>query len=218
MKIISINTSVLKEVAYQGKTILTGIFKTPTDQVAMVEKLNIINDQQGDLENHGGLHKAVYAFSQHHYPYWCDALNSQELSPGAFGENLTVSHLDEANIQLGDQYQIGQCVLEVSQPRVPCFKLGLALNNKQAPKLFTQHFHTGVYFRVITEGSIQIGDKLELIKRLPNSVSVHDLFKAKFDKSFEGAQDIIKKAYPLDCISPEWREKVDKLYSRMLVN
>jgi len=218
MKIISINTSVLKEVAYQGKTILTGIFKIPTGHEAMVKKLNIINDQQGDLENHGGLHKAVYAFSQHHYPYWRNVLNSQELSPGAFGENLTVSHLDEADIQLGDQYQVGQCVLEVSQPRVPCFKLGLALNNKQAPKLFTQHFLTGVYFRVITEGSIQIGDELELIKRLPNSVSVHDLFKAKFDKSFEGAQDIIKKASPLDCISPEWRQKVDKMYSKILVN
>jgi len=74
-----------------------------------------------------------------------------------------------------------------------------------------------VYFRVVTQGSIQIGDELELIKRVPNSVSVHDLFKAKFDKSFEGAQDIIKKAYPLDCISPEWRQKVDKLYSKILV-
>ncbi len=218
MQVISINTSVLKEANHQGKTILTGIFKKPTSKPVMVSKLNLENDKQGDLENHGGEHKAVYAFSQHHYPYWRNTLNQQELSPGAFGENLTVEHLDEANIQLGDQYQIGQCILEVSQPRVPCFKLGLALNNKQAPKLFTQHFHTGVYFRVVKEGTIQTGDTLELSKRVPNSVSVHELFRAKFDKSFDGAQDIIAKAYPLDCISPEWRAKVDKLYARMLVN
>ena len=218
MKIISINTSILKETTHQGKTILTGIFKTPTDQAVTVGKLNITNDLQADLENHGGEHKAVYAFSQHHYPYWREELNQPALGPGAFGENLTVAHLDEANIQLGDQYQIGQCILEVSQPRVPCFKLGLALNNKHAPKLFTQHFHTGVYFRVIKEGPIQVGHELELIKRVPNSVSVHDLFRAKFDKSFCGAQDIITRAYKLDCISPEWRAKVDKMYSRLLVN
>ncbi len=218
MQVNSINTSVLKEVIHQGKTILTGIFKKPTSKPAMVNKLNLANDKQADLENHGGEHKAVYAFSQHHYPYWRNTLNQQALSAGAFGENLTVAHLDEANIQLGDQYQIGQCVLEVSQPRVPCFKLGLALNDKNAPKLFTQYFHTGVYFRVIKEGPVQIGNELELIKRLPNSVSVYDLFRAKFDKSFDGAQDIITKAYKLDCISPEWRAKVDKLYSRLLVN
>ena len=218
MHIISINTSVLKEATHQGKTILTGIFKTPTDQAVTVGKMNISNDLQADLENHGGEHKAVYAFSQHHYPYWREVLNQQTLTPGTFGENLTIEHLDEANIQLGDQYEVGECVLEVSQPRVPCFKLGLALNNKHAPKLFTQYFHTGVYFRVIKEGAIQKGDKLTLIKRVVNSVSVHDLFRAKFDKSFEGAQEIINKAYKLDCISPEWREKVDKLYSRLLVN
>lgn len=218
MQIISINTSVLKEVAYQDKTILTGIFKKPINGPVLVEKLNLVSDKQADLENHGGEHKAVYAFSEHHYPYWREALNSQELSSGAFGENLTISHLDEAKIQLGDQYQVGNCILEVSQPRVPCFKLGLALDNKQAPKLFTQHFRTGVYFRVLEEGSIQIGDELTLIKRVPNSVSIHDLFKAKFDKGFDGADDVITRAYKLDCISPEWREKIVKLYSKMLVN
>jgi len=208
MKLISINTSKQKFIEYQGKEISTGIFKEPIDGGIFVQKGNLEGDEQADLLSHGGLHKAVYAFSSEHYNYWREVLKNPNLKHGAFGENLTISGFDEASIFIGDQFSIGQCVLEVSQPRVPCFKLGIALNSTKAPKLFIKSFNTGVYFRVIKEGIITAGDQLIKINEVPNSVSVRSLFRAYFDKSYNQAKQIMASALLLDTLSPEWQDKL----------
>jgi MOSC domain-containing protein YiiM len=154
MKVVSLNVSQVQEVSHKGKTVLTGIFKKPTADKVLVHKDHLEGDAQGDLTVHGGDEKAVYAFSANHYDYWRHALSQPDLHFGQFGENLTITDLDEADFCIGDQLSIGECILEVSQPRVPCFKLGIALNNDKAPSLYSKHGATGIYFRIIESGFI----------------------------------------------------------------
>lgn len=208
MKLVSINVSLAKDVHYNDKTVSTGIFKKPVDDDSVfVSQFQIDGDQQVDLVNHGGEHKAVYAFSANHYDYWRQQL-AKPLHYGQFGENLTITDLDEKNLCIGDQIQIGQCVLEVTQPRVPCFKLGIALDLATMPKQFTAHGATGIYFRVITTGYIQQGDAVTIVHRHPKKLSVHSLFNAYFDKAFTNADDIMLKADTIVELSDEWRQKV----------
>lgn len=210
MQLISINVSKPKNIEYNGETLLTGIFKTPCNGPVLVNKENMDGDAQADLKNHGGIHKAVYAFSYDQYNDWRDTLRNPNLKPGAFGENLTISALNESDIYIGDQFSLGECLLEVSQPRVPCFKLGIALNNNKAPKLFTQSYRTGVYFRVIKEGLIKAGEHLEKINELPDSISIETLFRAYFDKSYVGAQEVYAKALLIKALAPEWQALMER--------
>ncbi|ATC86271.1 MULTISPECIES: MOSC domain-containing protein [Pseudoalteromonas] len=210
MKIISTNISKIKTLIHNGKEVKTGIFKTPTNEPVVIEKLNIIGDEQADLVNHGGVDKAVYAFSHNHYEYWQKTLENENLSSGIFGENFTISDLDEANIHIGDHIRIGTALLEVSQPRVPCFKLAIALNNKNSLKLFTQHYCTGVYFRVLEQGVAKTGDSVVIEKKASHDISVKKLFQAFFDKKYVGYEDILLEALTLPELAVEWQEKLKK--------
>lgn len=205
MEVISVNVSTPVEVKYQGKTITTGIFKKPVEGPVSIIKHNFVGDGQADLINHGGTDKAVYAFSSDHYPYWREVLNSPNLTPGTFGENLTISKLNESELHIGDQLSIGGCLLEVSQPRVPCFKLGIAVNSKTMPKLFTQNFETGVYFRVLQEGAIKAGDQVSVTRQDSSKISIKVLFQAYFDKTFKGSTQIFEQALLVPALADEWR-------------
>ncbi|MEL0653903.1 MOSC domain-containing protein [Pseudoalteromonas issachenkonii] len=210
MKIISTNISKIKTVVHNGKEVKTGIFKTPTNEPVVIEKLNIIGDEQADLVNHGGADKAVYAFSHNHYEYWQKALENENLSSGIFGENFTISDLDEATIHIGDHIRFGTALLEVSQPRVPCFKLGIALNNKNSLKLFTQHYCTGVYFRVLEQGIAKTGDAVTIEKKATHNISVKTLFQAFFDKQYPGYESVLLAALELPELALEWQTKIKK--------
>ena len=210
MKIISTNISKIKTLIHNGKEVKTGIFKIPTNEPVVIEKLNIIGDEQADLVNHGGVDKAVYAFSHNHYEYWQKALENENLSSGVFGENFTISDLDEANIHIGDHIRIGTALLEVSQPRVPCFKLAIALNNTNSLKLFTQYYCTGVYFRVLEQGVAKTGDSVVIEKKASHDISVKKLFQAFFDKKYVGYEDILLEALTLPELAVEWQEKLKK--------
>ncbi len=210
MKVISVNVSAAAKVEYNGETISTGIFKKPLNNSVNVNSIGLAGDEQADLLNHGGAYKAVYGFSSDHYEYWRQILENPNLPLGAFGENLSISNLDESQMCIGDRLRVGTCLLEVSQPRVPCFKLGIALGNTHAPKLFTKTFRTGVYFRVLEEGALAQGDEVVKTFSAPNSVSVEALFQAYFDKSYEGAKAVFLKALKLDGLAPEWKEKLAK--------
>ena len=138
------------------------------------------------------------------------------MSAGAFGENLTMSSLDEADICIGDHLHICSSILEVSQPRAPCFKLGVALGDPRAPALFTRHQHTGVYFRVIAPGEVCNGDEAEIVHRHSAAVSVRNLFRACFDRSFKEAPAILSAAARVPQLAPEWQEKVRAALARNL--
>ncbi|WP_216086350.1 MOSC domain-containing protein [Marinomonas posidonica] len=206
--------SKIKQVTYKGQSISTGIFKEPIKGKFTVNKENIEGDEQADLENHGGPHKAVYAFSYDYYDYWRTELEDSSLKIGIFGENLTVTSLNESNIYIGDRFQLGGCILEVSQPRMPCYKLGIALNNPKAPKRFIESYCTGVYFRVIQEGDIEVGNQLIRIYQQPDAISIKTLFQAYFDRQYDGAQDIFKQALLIKELAPAWKKAITKRLSR----
>ncbi len=208
MQLLSINSSLSTTIEYQGKTIATGIFKQPVSGPVFINKTGLQGDQQVDLKNHGGEHKAVYAFSFDHYPYWRQTLQNPQLTSGIFGENLTISGFNETRLHIGDQIQIGDCLLEVSQPRIPCFKLGIALNNKDMPRLFIEHFATGIYLRVLQEGLIEKGNKVKVIKEGQFKLNVDSVFRAYYDKDCTDAISIMEKALLIPELAPEWRKKL----------
>lgn len=208
MKLISINVSLAVEVEHNNKIISTGIFKKPVNGDILVGHQGLFADQQADLKNHGGEHKAVYAFSEHHYDYWRERLNKPELTFGQFGENLTISNLDEASLCIGDRLQISDCILEITQPRVPCFKLGIALDLAEMPKLFVQYGATGIYFRVIKTGNIANNNAVKRIYQHPKQLPVQTLFKAYFDNNAIESKQIMMEAAEIMALSSEWREKV----------
>jgi MOSC domain-containing protein YiiM len=207
----SVNVSLPKQVQHKNKTVSTGIFKQPVAGRVAVNQFNLAGDQQVDLVNHGGEHKAVYGFASDHYAFWQKKLAQPDFHYGQFGENLTIDGLDEKILCIGDQLQIGESVLEITQPRVPCFKLGLAFNREDMPRLFVEHAATGIYFRVIKTGSVASGDQVSLTQAHPAKLSVQRLFKAYFDKSLDESekQAVMREALEIDALSIEWREKLE---------
>jgi MOSC domain-containing protein YiiM len=207
----SVNVSLPKQVQHKNKTVSTGIFKQPVAGRIAVNQFNLTGDQQVDLVNHGGEHKAVYGFASDHYAFWQQKLDQPEFPYGKFGENLTIDGLDESTLCIGDQLQVGESVLEITQPRVPCFKLGLAFNRDDMPRLFVEHAATGIYFRVIETGSVASGDPVRLKQPHPAKLSVQRLFKAYFDKSLDESekQAVMREALEINALSIEWREKLE---------
>ncbi len=184
MKIVSVNVGEPRKVIWKGSEVVTGIFKSPVAGPVMVRRLNLDGDRQADLENHGGLRKAVYAYPAEHYDAWRKELPGVELSWGAFGENFTVEGLREEETCIGDQFRFGEAVLMVTQPRVPCYKLGLRLGRDDMVKRFLQSHRSGVYFRVVEEGLVSNGDAVERIKQEEDCITVMEI-----NRAFANTQD-----------------------------
>lgn len=214
MQLLSINVSKKQLINYGTRQIETGIFKKPIHQAVDVLEDHIQGDEQADLQNHGGLDKAVYAYSFAHYAYWKNKLSLRELDFGSFGENFTFAELDEANIQIGDIFKIGSCLLQASQPRVPCFKLGLKFDNAEMPRLFTKSAKTGIYFRVLQTGTIAPDEQLILVEKAQNSVSVQTLFNAYYNQDVAQGLPIIAKAVELDTLSEAWKGQLAKYLTK----
>ena len=210
MKLLSVNVSLAKQVQFNQKTISTGIFKQPVSGAVEVSPFKLAGDQQVDLKNHGGEHKAVYGFSANHYPFWQQKLGLDDLEFGRFGENLTITDLDESRLCIGDQLMIGDCVLEITQPRVPCFKLGIAFELEDMPRMFVEHAATGIYFRVMEPGFIQAGNLVTQVKLHPARLTVQRLFHAYFDKQMakQESDAILQQALEIEPLSKEWRDKI----------
>ena len=208
MELVSINVSLPREIVHNNKHIQTSIYKKPVAGEIAVGHSNLAGDRQSDLKNHGGEHKAVYGFSASHYHFWREKLNNPDIVYGQFGENLTITDLDETSLCIGDQLQIADCILEITQPRVPCFKLGIAFDLNTMPDLFIQHAATGIYFRVIQTGTINTGNTVERIRQHPAKLSVHTLFKAYFDKQFTNSEAVMHHALTIPELSTEWHQKV----------
>src|SRR6266568_969087 len=152
MKILSVNVGMPKEVSWQGKLVTTGIFKEPVNAPVMLRTLNLDGDRQADLTVHGGVTKAVYAYPSEHYDYWRAELPDVDLPWAAFGENLTTEGLFEKDLRIGDRFRIGSAELVVTQPRLPCYKLGIRFGRMDMLKRFLKSGRTGFYFAVTVEG------------------------------------------------------------------
>jgi MOSC domain-containing protein YiiM len=163
MKLLSVNVGFPREVEWQGKLVRTSIFKSPVNGRVRVTRLNLEGDQQSDLSVHGGVDKAVYAYPAEHYPFWREQLSNLQLDWGVFGENLTVEGLLEDAIKIGDRLRIGSAQFVVTQPRMPCFKLGIRLGEPDMVNRFLRSGRSGFYLAVLEEGQIVAGDPIELL-------------------------------------------------------
>ncbi|MGI9224872.1 MAG: MOSC domain-containing protein [Woeseiaceae bacterium] len=179
-EILAVCVSMPRTVSWQGNEVSTGIFKSPVEGRVAVSKMNIDGDGQADLTVHGGRDKAVYVYPAAHYPYWAAELGSDELDTAQFGENLTVTELDERNVCVGDRLRLGSVVAVVAQPRLPCFKLGLRMNDENFPARFVQTGRLGFYLRVQEEGELARGDTVDLIERAAHGITVHDLWQTVY--------------------------------------
>lgn len=208
MKVVSVNVSLPKEIVHEGKAVLSGIFKDPVGGRVAVARLGLAGDGQADLEVHGGVDKAVYAYPHEHYPHWQQELGRSDLPFGQLGENLTTEGLLEEELRIGDVLRVGTVVLEVSQPRVPCFKLGIKMGRSDFVKMFLGSLRTGFYLRVIEEGELAADDSLERVSSDPSSLTVRDVCRlAYFDRSdLDGAA----RAAALEKLERGWREKFEK--------
>jgi len=214
MKLMSVNVSRPVEVRHEGKLIQTGIFKRPVTGSVRVERHNLDGDGQADLDNHGGEHKAVYAYSLDHYAYWHKVLNRENMDCGQFGENLTIAGLDESESCIGDQLQIGSALFTITQPRVPCFKLGIRFADARMPKLFSESARTGFYLRVLREGSVEAGDTVEVVRRGCGKLPVRTLFVAYLKAGDGDAARILAQALEIPELSPEWRAHIAQRLER----
>ena len=208
MKLISVNVSKPKPMSSQGKTVLTGIFKQPVEGRVHVGRLNLEGDQQADLSVHGGAHQAVYVYPFEHYRVWQNELGRNDLSFGQFGENFTVSGLLENQVCIGDVFRIGSALFQVTQPRVPCFKLATKMESTQFPKLFMATARTGFYLRVMEEGDVEAGDSIIQENRYSSGMTVESVFRLAFFDQDNRAK--LEEAVCIASLSPGWQRMFEK--------
>jgi MOSC domain-containing protein YiiM len=185
--IVTTSVSKSKAVDWYGHEVTTGIFKLPVKGKIKVKRLNLAGDEQSDLTVHGGLDKAVYAYPGEHYHYWKEQLPDRELPHGMFGENLTTLGLEEQNVFIGDRLKVGSAVLQVTQPRMPCYKLGVKFGDPGIIKRFFRSGKWGIYFKVLEEGELEVGDTLEYLGGDEHKVKVSDVINALLDPTRDPA-------------------------------
>jgi len=204
MKLICVNVGLPREVTWKGKTVTTGIFKEPVSERVMVRSLNLDGDRQADLTVHGGVDKAIYVYPFEHYDYWQSELPDTEFPPGIFGENFTITGLKEEEVNIGDRFAIGTVKLMVTQPRLPCYKLGIRFGRPDMVKRFLASRRTGFYFRVLQEGEVRAGDTLELVSRDDNNITVADITQLYVCK--EDNLELLHRAAQLEALPKSWRD------------
>jgi MOSC domain-containing protein YiiM len=175
--VISLNLGMAREVPANGRTVLTGIFKSPVLNRVRLGTTGFSGDRQADLRVHGGPSKAVYCYPSEHYPYWLQELGRDGLPWGSFGENLTTSGFTEQDLVIGDRFAVGSAVLQVSQPRMPCFKLAIRFGRADMVKRFWTSSRSGVYFSVVREGEIGSGDQMVKVEEGPELVTIADVLR-----------------------------------------
>ena len=173
--LLSVNVGMPREVTWQGRTVHTAVWKQPVAGPRMVRRLNIDGDGQGDLTGHGGEQRAVFVYQIESYRYWQDQLGRADFGYGQFGENFTVRGLADDEVCIGDRYQIGGAVFEVTQPRVTCFRVGIRLDDPRIPALLVSHHRPGFYFRVLTEGAVEAGQEIVKLSSGPENMTVAEI-------------------------------------------
>ena len=179
MEIISTNIGKKTTLLWKGKEVTTGILKKPTQAALFLEWEDVQGDAVVDRTYHGGVDQAVYAYGAQHYKYWQELYPEIEMNPGFFGENLTISHLDENLLHVGDVFELGTAIIEVTKPRQPCMKLGIVFGTQKVLRQFWNASKSGMYFKILQEGSVKKGDRLKLIKHCPKNKSIAAVYSEK---------------------------------------
>ncbi len=174
-RLLSVNVGLPREITWRGQTVRTAIWKEPVQGKRLVRRLNIDGDAQGDLAAHGGEHRAVFVYQFDSYRYWQDQLHRTGFTFGQFGENFTVEGLPDTEVCIGDRYQIGGALFEVTQPRVTCYRVGIRMDEPRMAALLVSHGRPGFYFRVLQEGEVQAGDEIVKVLDGPEGMSVAEI-------------------------------------------
>ena len=212
-RIVSLNVGLPRKVIFNGQVVTTGIFKEPIEGHVMLRRLNLDGDKQADLTVHGGVDKAVYAYPVEHYDYWRKELPSMNLPWGMFGENFTTEGLLEDEVNIGDTLKIGSAKLMVTQPRMPCYKLGVRFGRMDIVRRFMASGRPGIYFKVSKEGEVKTGNKVKIIRRDKNNVTVRDIVRMYVG----GHRDIevMRRAVKIGALPEGWKyefqQKINEL-------
>ena len=205
--LLSVNVGMPKDVGWQGRTVHTGIWKHAVEGPRMARRLNIDGDGQGDRGGHGGEQRAVLVYQLDSYRYWSEHLGRNDFEYGQFGENFTVDGLGDDEVRIGDRYQIGEAVFEVTQPRVTCYRVGMRLGVPRMPSLLVAHHRPGFYLRVITEGEVEAGDEIVKVRSGVMSVADIDALLYLPDRDAKA----LRTAVTIPALSPGWRQSFAEL-------
>lgn len=208
MKVISTNLGHSTEIMWNNEKTTTGIFKYPVTGPIYLDTESVRNDTIANRKVHGGEFKACYLFSSDHYPYWQQKYPELQWDWGMFGENLTVEGLDESQLKIGNIYKLGSALVQISQPREPCFKLGIRFGNQNILKEFIDHGFPGTYVRVLEKGEVNVGDHLELVKESSNPLTIQQFYRLLFNR--EKDQEVLQWAINNDALPPSKRESLKK--------
>ena len=204
MKLLSVNVGLPRELEWRGEKVRTSIFKSPVAERVRVRGVNLDGDAQSDLRVHGGVDKAVYAYPSEHYAFWRNELGLDVRPWGAFGENLTTEGLLETEVAIGDHFRCGTAELVVTQPRMPCFKLGIRFGRPDIVKRFQQKGCPGFYLAVVKEGELAAGDPVELVPSRDERIPVADAFRVALDRHADPS--LVRRIAALPALSASWRE------------
>jgi MOSC domain-containing protein YiiM len=204
MQLVSVNVGLPQTITWKGRTVQTGIFKTPVNGRVQVRTLNLAGDRQADLSVHGGPDKAIYVYPSEHYDYWRSEFPNMELPWGMFGENLTTTGLLEGAVNVGDTFRIGSAVAMVTQPRVPCYKLAAKFGREDIVKRFLASGRSGFYLKVVQEGEVEVGDAIELISRDGHAVTVADV--ANLYRDGPDQVRLLQRVVQVEALPENWRD------------
>jgi MOSC domain-containing protein YiiM len=206
MKIVSLNVGLPRDVLWHGRTVTTGIFKEPVEGHVRLRTLNLDGDRQADLTVHGGAQKAVYCYPIAHYDYWRKELPGRDIPMAMFGENFTTEGLQENSVHLGDRFTVGSAEVVVTQPRLPCYKLGVRFGSDDMVKRFLASGRSGFYLAITREGEVAAGDEIKSISRDPNAVPVSEITRLYIAKRFN-KEDVasLRRALQVAALPEIWK-------------
>jgi ferredoxin-NADP reductase/MOSC domain-containing protein YiiM len=208
-RLMSVNVGLPKDVAWQGRTVFTGVFKDPVNGPRRVRRLNVDGDGQGDLAGHGGEQRAVFVYQVDSYRYWERELGRDDFVNGQFGENFTIEGLSDDEVCIGDRYRIGTAVFEVTQPRVTCYRVGIRMDDPRIPALLVSHRRPGFYFRVLQEGEVEAGDEILKLASGPEQMTVAEVDALLYLPGHPRRQ--LLRALRIPALSPGWQSSFQAL-------
>lgn len=218
MKLVSVNCGLPREVVWRGEIVTTSIYKEPVGGRIALRTLNLDGDRQSDLTVHGGKDKAVYCYPLGHYEYWRSRLPGRALPMGAFGENFTIEGADEDTVFIGDRFSIGSAEVVVSQPRLPCYKLGIKFESDDMVRRFLASGRTGFYLAVASEGVVGAQDAVTLLSHDPDSVSISEITRLYLARKLDATDvDLARRALTLKALPESWKEYLQEKLNRLAI-